>query len=75
MANMDVGLSVLRSSPHCRDLQVEDHQATVELETDDTGISRLLEELIANKVQIRSFAEKEPTLEDVFMMVTQGLVS
>ena len=24
---------------------------------------------------VRSFAEKEPTLEDVFMMVTKGLVS
>ena len=26
-------------------------------------------------VQMRSFAEKEPTLEDVFMLVTKGLVS
>jgi ABC-2 type transport system ATP-binding protein len=73
--NMDVGLSVIRSSPHCRDVQVEDHQASVELETDDAGVAQLLQQLVANKVGIRSFAEKEPTLEDVFMMVTKGLVS
>ncbi len=73
--NMDVGLSVIRSSPHCRDVQVEDHKASVELETNDEGVAQLLRELIANKVGIRSFAEKEPTLEDVFMLVTKGLVS
>ena len=38
-------------------------------------VAQLLRELIANKVGIRSFAEKEPTLEDVFMLVTKGLVS
>lgn len=73
--SMDVGLSVIRSSPHCRDIQVEDHQASIELETDDAGVAQLLDQLIANKVGIRSFAEKEPTLEDVFMMVTKGLVT
>ncbi len=73
--NMDVGLSVIRSSPYCRDVQVEDHRASVELEADDSGVAELLRELVANKVAIRSFAEKEPTLEDVFMMVTKGLVS
>jgi ABC-2 type transport system ATP-binding protein len=72
---MDVGLSVIRSSPHCRDVQLEDHKASVELETDDAGVAELLRELIANKVGIRSFAEKEPTLEDVFMLVTKGLVT
>lgn len=73
--NMDVGLSVLRSSPHTRDVVVEDHQAIVELETDDAGVANLLNELIANKVRIHSFGEKDPTLEDVFMLVTKGLVS
>ena len=73
--NMDVGLSVIRSSPHCRDVQVEDHRVSVELETDDSGVAELLRQLIANKVAVRSFAEKEPTLEDVFMLVTKGLVS
>lgn len=73
--NMDVGLSVLRSSPFCRDVQVDNSKATIELETDDRGVAELLNQLIGQKVVIRSFAEKEPTLEDVFMLVTKGLVT
>ena len=73
--NMDVGLSVVRSSPHCRDVQVEEDRITVELETDDVGVAGLLNELVANKVGVRSYADKEPTLEDVFMLVTKGLVT
>jgi len=73
--NMDVGLSVIRSSPYCRDVQVEDHRAAVELEADDAGVAQLLHDLVANQVGIRNFSEKEPTLEDIFMMVTKGLVS
>ncbi len=72
---MDVGLSILRSSPHLRNIQVQEQSATVELSTDDRGVSDLLQQLVHQGVQIRSFAEKEPTLEDVFMLVTKGLVS
>ena len=74
-SSMDVGLSVIRSCPHLRDLQVDNHSATLELETDDAGVAGLLKNLTDQKVGIRSFAEKEPTLEDVFMLVTKGLVS
>ena len=74
-ANMDIGLSVLRNSPYTRDVVVDDHQAVVELETDDQGVAQLLNELVANQVGIRSFGEKDPTLEDVFMLVTKGLVT
>jgi ABC-2 type transport system ATP-binding protein len=73
--NMDIGLSVIRSSPHLRDMQVDNHSATLELETDDDGVAGLLQQLITQQVGVRSFSEKEPTLEDVFMMVTKGLVS
>ena len=72
---MEAGLSVIRSSPHCRDVQVDDHQVTAELETDDEGVANLLSQLLASRVEVRSFAEKDPTLEDVFMMVTKGLVT
>jgi ABC-2 type transport system ATP-binding protein len=72
---MEQGVSILRSSPYTRDVQVEDHTATVELEADDTGVAELLDQLIHQGVGIRSFGEKEPTLEDVFMLVTKGLVT
>lgn len=73
--NMDVGLSVIRSSPYTRDVQVDDSKALVELETDDNGVEELLNQLMHQKVGIRSFGEKDPTLEDVFMLVTKGLVT
>ncbi|MFV1965001.1 MAG: ATP-binding cassette domain-containing protein [Pirellulaceae bacterium] len=73
--DMEQGVSILRSSPHTRDVHVEDHTATVELETDDAGVAELLDQLIHQGVGIRSFGEKEPTLEDVFMLVTKGLVT
>ena len=73
--NMDVGLSIIRSSPHPRSVEVDDHSATIELETDDAGVAEVLDQLTSQGVGIRSFAEKDPTLEDVFMMVTKGLVS
>jgi ABC-2 type transport system ATP-binding protein len=72
---IDAGLSIVRASEHCRDLQVDNQVVTVELETDDEGVAGLLDQLRANGVRVRSFAEKDPTLEDVFMMVTKGLVS
>ncbi len=73
--SMEAGLSVVRSSPYCRDVRVEERQVTVELETDDEGVAQLLQQLVAQRIPVRSFAEKDPTLEDVFMMVTKGLVS
>ncbi|NLF68721.1 MAG: ABC transporter ATP-binding protein [Candidatus Anammoximicrobium sp.] len=72
---MDVGLSVIRSSPHVRNVQVGNHSVTVELVSDDRGGAELLRQLVAQGIGVRSFAEKEPTLEDVFMLVTKGLVS
>jgi ABC-2 type transport system ATP-binding protein len=73
--NMELGLSILRSAPCTRAVELEDHKAIVELETDDQGVADLLNQLIGQGVAIRSFGEKEPTLEDVFMLVTKGLVS
>lgn len=72
---MDVGLSIIRSNPHLRDIQVDGQGATIELQTDDAGVAALLKQMIDQGVGVRSFADKEPTLEDVFMMVTKGLVS
>jgi ABC-2 type transport system ATP-binding protein len=75
LAHQDVGLSILRSMPETRDVQVENGRATVEIEADDAQAAALLEKLLAAGVRISSFAEKEATLEDVFMMVTKGAVA
>jgi len=75
VSGMDVGMSVIRSSPHLRDVQVDNHKAVLELECDDAGVAELLQTLVNQKVSMSSFGEKEPTLEDVFMLVTKGLVT
>lgn len=75
VAGMDAGISILRSCPHLRGLEVEENRATAELETDDEGLAQLLDELIKQGVRLKSFNDKDPTLEDVFMLVTKGLVA
>ena len=73
---MEAGLSIIRSSPHVRDVQVDNFTVTAELETDDGGVADMLKRLSGDSsVQVRSYAEKDPTLEDVFMLVTKGLVT
>ena len=73
---MEAGLSIIRSSPYVRDVQVDNLMVTAELETDDNGVAEVLQNLNRDEsVRVRSFAEKDPTLEDVFMMVTKGLVT
>jgi ABC-2 type transport system ATP-binding protein len=72
---MDVGLSVIRSSPHLRNIAIDVNSCVVELEANDDQVNDLLNQLIYNKCGVRSFSEKDPSLEDVFMMVTKGLVS
>ena len=75
MDRMEVGLSIIRSMPETRDVRVEDHRATVELEGDDAKVAELLDSLMKQGVRLRSFNDKDPTLEDVFMLVTKGLVT
>ena len=71
----DAGLSVLRSSPALRSLEIEPDRVIAELEIDDQGLADLLEQLIREGARLRSFHDRDPTLEDVFMTVTKGLVS
>ena len=75
LEGIEVGLSVIRSQPGTRDVQVDQDGCVVELAGDDTDVAELLEELVRQGVRMQSFAQQEPTLEDVFMMVTKGLVT
>jgi len=76
LENMEPGISIIRSQPETRNVQIEDNQATVELDaTSDQQVAALMEKLVAAGVRMNSFAEKEPTLEDVFMLVTKGAVA
>ncbi len=73
--NLDIGLSIIRSNPDVRDVQVDGDRVVIEFSTPEHNSAELLAKLVNHEVEVRSYAEKEPTLEDVFMMVTKGLVS
>ena len=73
--NLDLGLSIIRSNPDVSDVQVDGDRISIEFNSPKHDSGALLKKLVAADVEVRSFAEKEPTLEDVFMLVTKGLVS
>jgi ABC-2 type transport system ATP-binding protein len=75
MSGQDVGLSVIRSHPATRNVTVDEGSVTVELDADDSGVAQLLRLMLSQGVEVRSYADKDPTLEDVFMLVTKGLVT
>jgi len=69
------GVSLIRSDPKVENVETNTRSCRVELAGKDADVQRLLRQLVAAEVGLVSFAEKEPTLEDVFMMVTKGLVT
>jgi ABC-2 type transport system ATP-binding protein len=73
--NADQGLSLIRSDPHVRDVHMNARSCTFEMDGEETDVQRLLRQLVNADCGLLGFAEKEPTLEDVFMMVTKGLVT
>ncbi len=72
---MDLGVAILRKSPLCRNVEPLANEAMVELDASEDQSASLMNELIEAGIRMSSYAELDPTLEDVFMTVTQGLVS
>jgi ABC-2 type transport system ATP-binding protein len=75
LSGTEAGVSLIRSLPEVRNVQIENNHVTVELAGEDEHVAALLERLLAAGVRLTSFAQKEPTLEDVFMLVTKGAVA
>lgn len=72
---IDRGVSLIRSDPNVRNVHVDTRSCLVEMAGEDADVERLIRQLSNAEVGLISFADKEPTLEDVFMMVTKGLVT
>lgn len=72
---VEAGISILRSCPELRDIDIIDDRVTAEFEADDHQLAEIMNRLSEENIPMRSFNDKEPTLEDVFMMVTKGLVT
>ena len=75
LEHAELGMSIVRSLPETRNVDVDANRVRVELAADDQQVAGLLEKLVASGVRMHSFAEREPTLEDVFMLVTKGAVA
>ncbi len=73
--NPEQGFSLIRSDPHVTNVEVNTRGCRVEMKGSDADVQRLLKQLVAADCGLISFAEQEPTLEDVFMLVTKGLVT
>ena len=75
LSGQDAALSIIRSTPSLQGLDVGLERIVAEFETDDQGLADLLDEFVRQGVKLTSFHDKDPTLEDVFMTVTQGIVA
>ncbi len=71
----DRAAALLRDDRSVRSVEVFDHTLTAEFEGEEDDLARLLGRLISQGVQVHSFAEEELSLEEVFMMITKGIVS
>jgi ABC-2 type transport system ATP-binding protein len=74
LTEFERAVSIVRSQPTAIEVQVENQRITAEMAANDEQLAQLLEQLLAAGVRLQSFAQKDPTLEDVFMLVTKGLV-
>ena len=71
----DQAAAILRDDERIRQVETFDHTLTAEYEGHEEGLVHLLGKLIERGVQVHSFAEQELSLEEVFMMITKGIVN
>jgi ABC-2 type transport system ATP-binding protein len=73
--SIDRAASVLRDDKGVRMVETYDHTLSAEFEGQDDDMARLLARLIESGASVRSFAEEPLSLEEVFMMITKGIVN
>jgi ABC-2 type transport system ATP-binding protein len=66
---------LMRIDPSIRQLESFDHTITAEFEGQDQDMARLLDRLVQSGIVVQSFGEEPLSLEEVFMMITKGIVS
>ena len=71
----DRAAAILRDDPSIRLVETYDHTVSAEFEGRDDDMARLLGRLIQSGITVQSFAEEPLSLEEVFMMITKGIVS
>ena len=71
----DRAASILRDDSGIRSVESYDHTLTAEFHGEDVELASLLGKLMTGGVGVQSFAEEELSLEEVFMMITKGIVN
>ena len=71
----DRAASILRDDRGVRSVESFDHTVTCEFEGQEEDLARLLGRLVHQGVAVHSFSEEPLSLEEVFMMITKGIVS
>lgn len=66
---------IIRQKTGLRGIERDGLRLTVEIDIDEPGLAELLQALVAADLGIHCFADLEPSLEDVFMSVTAGIVN
>ena len=75
LEGMDRAIRLLQNHSNTLDIQPFEDRILLRFSGSDDNLSALLESLLLENVRVLEFSEKEPTLEEVFMQVTKGLVS
>jgi ABC-2 type transport system ATP-binding protein len=71
----DRAASLLRQTKGVGSVEVFDHTLTAEFHGQDEDLAGLLHRLVHEGVAVHSFAEEQLSLEEVFMMITKGIVT
>jgi ABC-2 type transport system ATP-binding protein len=66
---------LMREDPAVQRIESFDHTLTAEFHGEDDAMARLLGRLLASGIPVHSFAEEPLSLEEVFMMITKGIVN
>jgi ABC-2 type transport system ATP-binding protein len=66
---------ILSDDRGIRQLESFDHTLTAEFSGEEGDMASLLRRLIDSGVEVQSFAEEDLSLEEVFMMITKGIVN
>jgi ABC-2 type transport system ATP-binding protein len=74
-ATTDRAAGILRDDPSIGTVEAYDHTITAEFEGQDPDMARLLGSLVNGGIVVQSFAEEPLSLEEVFMMITKGIVN
>ena len=71
----DRAAGVIREHPSVRSVEVFDHTLNAEFHGEDDAQANLLTRLVAEGIVVHSFGEEPLSLEEVFMMITKGIVN